>query len=175
MSVSKTLAATLLLLPVVALAAEVSAQQIKIGYVDLQRALNESDAGKRAKERFKVQVDKLQADLKKQKDQLDALKEQLDKKSSVMKEDDARNLQKDYEKKLRDFERTYKDSQGELQQKDQELTVELLKELQGVIEQFGKEGGYSIILEQSSSSVLYGSPDLDLTEQIIARYNAHKK
>jgi len=175
MSVSKTLAATLLLLPVVALAAEVGAQQIKIGYVDLQRALNESDAGKRAKERFKVQVDKLQADLKKQKDQLDALKEQLDKKSSVMKEDDARNLQKDYEKKLRDFERTYKDSQGELQQKDQELTVELLKELQGVIEQFGKEGGYSIILEQSSSSVLYGSPDLDLTEQIIARYNAHKK
>ena len=44
-----------------------------------------------------------------------------------------------------------------------------------MIEQFGKEGGYSIILEQSSSSVLYGSPELDLTEQIIARYNARKK
>ena len=120
-------------------------------------------------------MDKLQADLKKQKDQLDSLKDQLEKKASVMKEDDARDMQKDYEKKLRDFERNYKDSQAELQQKDNELTVELLKELQGVIEQFGKEGGYSIILEQSSSSVLYGSPELDLTEQIIARYNARKK
>jgi len=172
---SKTLAAILLSLPVLATAAGAAAQQMKIGYVDLQRALNESDADKRAKERFKTQVDKLQADLKKQKDQLDSLKDQLEKKASVMKEDDARDMQKDYEKKLRDFERNYKDSQGELQQKDNELTVELLKELQGVIEQFGKEGGYSIILEQSSSSVLYGSPELDLTEQIIARYNARKK
>jgi outer membrane protein len=92
-----------------------------------------------------------------------------------MKEEEARNMQKDYERKLRDFERSYKDSQGELQQKDNELTVELLKELQVVIEEFGKENGYSMILEQSSSSVLYGSPELDLTEQIIARYNARKK
>jgi len=43
----------------------------KIGYVDLQRALNESEAGKRAKEEFKVQVDKLQTSLKKQKDEID--------------------------------------------------------------------------------------------------------
>lgn len=169
MSVSKTLALALVLPLLVAAGAEA---QLKIGYVDLQRALNESDAGKSAKERFKQQVDRLQVDLKKKKDQLDSLKEQLEKKSSVMKEEEARNLQKDYEKKLRDFERSYKDSQAELQQKDNELTVELLKELQGVIEQFGKEGGYSIILEQSSSSVLYGSPELDLTEQVIARYNA---
>ena len=53
----------------------------KIGYVDLQRALNESDAGKKAKEEFKVQVDKLQGELKKQKDEIDALKEQLEKKA----------------------------------------------------------------------------------------------
>ena len=169
---SKTLALAFVLLPV--LAAGARAQQLKIGYVDLQRALNESDAGKKAKERFKTQVDKLQGDLKKQKDQLDSLKEQIEKKSSVMKEEESGNLQKDYEKKLRDFDRNYKDSQAELQQKDNELTVELLKQLQVVIEGFGKENGYSIILEQSSSSVLYGAPELDLTEQIIARYNATK-
>ena len=157
------------------LASAVPAQQLKIGYVDLQRALNESDAGKAAKERFKVQVDRLQVDLKKKKDALDAMKEQIEKKASVMKAEEARNLEKDYQKKLRDFERAYKDSQGELQQKDSELTVELLKELQVVIEQFGKEQGYSIILEQSSSSVLYGAADLDLTDQVIARYNARKR
>src|SRR6266446_2847678 len=94
----------------------------KIGYVDLQRALNESDAGKRAKEEFKVQVDKLQATLKKQKDDIDTLKEQLEKKSLVMKEEERGNLEEDYRKKLRDFERNYKDSQADLQKKDNELT-----------------------------------------------------
>src|SRR5437762_1575327 len=87
----------------------------KIGYVDLQRALNESDAGKRAKEEFKVQVDKLQGSLKKQKDDIDSLKEQLEKKALVMKEEERANLEDDYRKKLRDFERNYKDSQADLQ------------------------------------------------------------
>jgi len=172
MTVRTTLTLTLALLCTLAATARAD---LKLGYVDLQRALNESDAGKAAKERFKVQVDRLQVDLQKKKDALDGMKEQLEKKASVMKPEEARNLETDYQKKLRDFERAYKDSQGELQQKDNELTVELLKELQVVIEQFGKEQGYSIILEQSSSSVLYGAPDLDLTEQIIARYNARKR
>src|SRR5690554_3876798 len=114
---SKTLALALCLSALLAIPAGALAQ-MKIGYVDLQRALNESDAGKRAKERFKAQVDKLQGELKKQKDQLDSLKEQLEKKASVMKEEEVRNLQRDYERRLRDFERAYKDSQGELQQKD---------------------------------------------------------
>jgi outer membrane protein len=173
MRVSKFLVPALLLIAFAGTGA--GAQSLKIGYVDLQRALNESEAGKAAKERFKVQVDKLQVDLKKKKDAIDGLKEQLEKKSSVMEDEQVRNLQKDYEKRLRDFERSYKDSQAELQQKDNELTVELLKELQVVIEAFGKENGYSMILEQSSSSVLYGSPDLDLTEQVIARYNARRQ
>src|SRR5207247_11357809 len=81
----------------------------KIGYVDLQRALNESDAGKRAKEEFKVQVDKLQGSLKKQKDDIDSLKEQLEKKALVMKDEERTNLEDEYRKKLRDYERNYKD------------------------------------------------------------------
>lgn len=69
----------------------------KIGYVDLQRALNESDAGKKAKEEFKVQVDKLQASLKKQKDDIDAMKDQLEKKAVVMKEEERANLEDQYQ------------------------------------------------------------------------------
>jgi outer membrane protein len=148
-----------------------SAQEIKIGYVDLQRALNESEAGRKAKEDFKKQVDKLQVDLKKQKDELDGLKNRLEKKALVMKEDERREMEKEYQRKLRDFERNYKDSQGELQLKDNELTRDLLQQLQVVIAEYGKNGNYTVILELSSSSVLYGDPKVDLTDQIIAAYN----
>jgi outer membrane protein len=167
MKVWNALALVLLL----ATPAPASAQQIKIGFVDLQRALNDSSAGKKAKEEFKKQVERLQVDLKAQKDRLDALKEQLEKKALVMKDDERRNLEKDYQKKLRDFELSYKDSQAELQMRDNELTADLLKQLQVVIEKFGKDGNYTIILEQASSSVLYGSPEIDLTDQIIEAYN----
>lgn len=148
-----------------------SAQEIKIGYVDLQRALNDSEAGKKAKEEFKKQVDKLQVDLKKQKDELDSMKDRLEKKALVMKEGERREMEKDYQRKLRDFERNYKDSQGELQLKDNELTRDLIQDLQAVIAEYGKKGNYTVILELSSSSVLYGDPKVDLTNQIIAAYN----
>ena len=160
---------------VLATATAAPGDDVKIGYVDLQRALNASASGEKAKEQFKQQVDRLQIDLKKQKDGLDALKGQLEKKALVMKEEERRNLEKEYQRKLRDFERSYKDSQDELKLKDNELTIELLKEIQVVIEEFGRQGGYTVILEKSSSSVLYGSPQVDLTDEIIKTYNARHK
>ena len=143
----------------------------KIGYVDLQRALNESEAGKRAKEEFKAQVDKLQGSLKKQKDEIDSMKDQLEKKSLVMKEEERGNLEEDYRKKLRDFERNYKDSQADLQKKDNELTGAIIKDLEEIIRQYGEHEGYTLILENSSSAVLYGAKNADLTDAIMQEYN----
>ena len=160
---------------VVATTTAAAAQEIKIGYVDLQRALNESNAGRQAKERFKKEVDKYQGDLKKQKDDLETLREQLEKKALVMKEDERRSLELDYQRRARDFERAYKDSQGELQLKDNELTADILKEINVVVQEYGKEQGYTLILENSSSTVLYSSQNADLTDRIIEVYNARKK
>ena len=118
-----------------------------------------------------MQVDKLQGELKKQKDEIDSLKEQLEKKASVMKDEERGNLEEDYRKKLRDFERNYKDSQAELQQKDNELTGGILKELQEVIHEYGEREGYTLILEATSSAVLYGAKSADLTDAIMEEYN----
>jgi outer membrane protein len=145
----------------------------KIGYVDLQRALNESDAGRKAKEEFKVQVDKLQAQLKKQKDEIDSLKDQLDKKSLVMKEEERNNLEEDYRKRLRDFERNYKDSQADLQRKDNELTGAIIRDLQEIIRGYGERENYTLILESGSSPVLYSAKSADLTDAIIREYNSN--
>jgi len=144
----------------------------KIGYVDLQRALNDSEAGKKAKEEFKVQVDKLQGSLKKQKDEIDTLKEQIEKKAAVMKEGERGGLEEEYRRKLRDFERNYKDSQADLQQKDNELTGGIIKELQGIIRDYGEREDYTLIFEASSSAVLYGSKSADLTDKILDLYNS---
>lgn len=148
------------------------AEDVKIGYVDLQRALNDSNAGKRARDEFKVQVDKAQASLKKQKDELDGLREQLEKKSLVMKDEERRNMEKELARKGRDFERAYKDSQADLQAKDNELTAGILRDLQKVIKEYGDKQNYTLILENSSNAVLYGAKDADLTDQIIKIYDA---
>jgi len=154
----------------------VAAEELRVVTVDLQRALNESEAGKKAKEQFKVQVDKLQNDLAKQKSDIEKIKEDVEKRAMVLKEDERRDIEKEYQRRLRDFQRTYKDAQGELQQRDSELTAVILRELAEVIADFGSKSNYTLILEASNTgAVLYNSKTIDITDKIIEAYNAKKK
>lgn len=147
------------------------AEDMKIGYVDLQKALNEAEAGKKAKETFKGEVDRMENSLEKKKQELEKLKDELEKKGLLLKEEERDSLERDYRQKLRDFERQYKDSQQELQIKDRELTGRILEDLRQVVQEMGEQGSYTVILEGNNTVVLYGSKAIDLTETVIKTYN----
>jgi outer membrane protein len=144
---------------------------IKIGYVDLQRALNDSEAGKKAKENFKAELDRMEQNLEKRKQEVEKLKDELEKKGLLLREEERDVLERDYRQKLRDFERLYKDSQQELQIKDRELTGRILVELRQVIHEIGEQGNYTVILEGNNTVVLYGASSIDLTDTVIQAYN----
>lgn len=146
-------------------------EAIKIGYVDLQRALNESEAGKKAKESFKTEVDHMEQSLEKRKSEVEKLKDELEKKGLLLREEERDTLERDYRQKLRDFERLYKDSQQELQIKDRDMTGRILEELRQVIQGMGEQGSYTVILEGNNTVVLYGAKAIDLTDTVIKAYN----
>ncbi|MCC6848900.1 MAG: OmpH family outer membrane protein [Deltaproteobacteria bacterium] len=155
-------------------AARATAADLKVGIVDLQRALNESSAGKKAKDQFKGEFEKMQNGLKSEKDSLDRLKDDLDKKSTVLSEDQKKTKMEDFERRRRDLRRKLEDSDAELRKKDQELTGSILKDLAVVIQEIGEREGYTLILENSSSSVLYGSKSIDITDSVIKAFDAKR-
>jgi outer membrane protein len=140
----------------------------KIGYVDLQRALLESDAGKKAEEEFKGQAEKVRSKLKKQKDEIDHLRDRSERKSPGMAEAERAKLGEDYRKKARDFESNVREAQADLQKKEKELTGGIFRDLQAIIRQYGQEQGYTVIL----GTVAYGAKNADVTDAIIQRYNS---
>jgi outer membrane protein len=148
---------------------------VKIGIVDLQRALNESAAGKKAKEQFKVEFDRMQGSLKGEKDKLDKMKEDLDKQGAVLKPDDRKAKADEFDRRQRDLRRKLEDSDAELRKKDQELTGDILKDLAVVIQEIGQRDNYTVVLENSSSSVLYGAKSIDMTDEVIRSFDARKK
>ena len=166
---------TLMLSMVLALAILVRpafAADFKIAIVDLQRALNESSSGKKAKEQFKGEFEKMQNGLKSEKETLDRLKDDLDKKSAVLNDDQRKIKMEDFERRRRDLRRKLEDADAELRKKDQELTGSILKDLAVVIQEIGEREGYTVILENSSSSVLYGSKSIDITDSVIKAFDA---
>jgi len=151
------------------LAAVPARADLKFAYVDIQRALNECEAGKAAKADFRNRVELIEGKLQKEQQDVQVLKDELEKKGMLMRPDQRQNLQDDYANKLKNFERDYKDSKDDLEQKDNEVTGKIVHDLAAVIHDLGEKSGYTMVFEKGS--ILWGSPGIDITDQVIRAYN----
>jgi outer membrane protein len=149
--------------------------EVKIGYMDLNKALNESDDGKKATKFLEELVNSKQTILQEKEKEIKKLNEELEKQSAVLTPESKKIKEEQLNKLYRDYQRTAKDFQEEIQKKEEELRMEILKELREIVNKIGKEEGYSIIFETGASGILYYQKEFDLTEKIIKKYNEAAK
>jgi outer membrane protein len=162
-----------LFLTLVCIPAVGAQERVKIGFIDIQRAISDSNAGKRAKERFQAQVKKAEAELLKEKTELERLKADLDKKGPLMKEEERRNLEADLQRRYVNYQRTMTDQQQELRQKEGALTGDILKELEKIVNEIGKADKFTLILERNQ--ILYSDQGIDVTNKVIEVFNSRNK
>ena len=156
------------------LIATASAAELKIGVVDLQKAMELSEAGQKAKTMFQKKVDRVQQDLKAKQDELALLKEELDRQSVLLSDEARMEKQSSYQLGLKDFKRLYEDAQEELRREDAKLSEKILKNLQEVIEDYGEKQNYDLIMEKTQSGLLHRNSSLDITSAIILLYDDSK-
>jgi len=141
----------------------------KFAYVDVQRALNECEAGKTAKAEFRNRVQGEERKLQREETDVQGLKDELEKKGMLMKPEQRQSLQDEYLSKAKNFERDFKDSKDELERKDNEFTQKIVHDLAEVIRDLGEKNGYTMVMEKGS--ILWGAPGIDITDQVIRTYN----
>lgn len=166
-----TLVAALLL---AAVAPKLYAQTTRIAVVDLQRALNETEDGRRAKAKLKrlfkqrqQQLDKAQNELKQQKEQIEQLI-----KTKAVNEQQLQERAAEYQKALIELQSKYMEYQRELAEQEATLTREIIARMERILRRIGQADGYTLILERSEGGVIWVPSNLDLTDQVIQRYNA---
>jgi len=153
----------------------VFAADLKLGYIDMQRALNGSEAGKEAKEQLASKVKKYQDEINVKQGELKKLKDELEKQGMLLSDSARAAKEKDYQNKLKDFQRFTKDAQDELQGKDEELTRRILEGMEKVIQTFGRQNGYTFIFVKNDSMLLFVDEKADLTEEVLKLFNANRK
>ena len=149
-----------------------SAAEIKIGYLDMQRTLNTSEAGKTAKLQLQEKLKKYQEQINAKQEELQKLKTDLEKQGVALTEASRAAKEKDYQQKLKDFQRFTKDAEEDLQARDGEFTKKILETLEKVVQEYGKKQGYSMIFDARSAGMLYADTSADLTENILKALNA---
>jgi outer membrane protein len=148
-------------------------ERVKVGFVDIQRVIGESQAGKRAKDRFQAQIKKAEADVIKERSDLERIRADLDKKGPLLKDEERRNMEADFQKRSVNLQRVMGDYQQDLRQKENEMMADILKELEGVVSDLGKSEKYTVILERSQ--ILYSDQGTDITTKVIEAYNNRVK
>jgi outer membrane protein len=146
------------------------AHATSVAYVDLQRALLEVAEGRAAKAKLKKEFDKRQARLDGEQEELRRLKEELDKQSAVM--DPAKKSEKEAElqRRFMELQQTYMTLQGELTKQEKELTDKIFSKMEVILREIAQANDIEIILERNNG-VVYGVPGLDLTNELIRKYN----
>lgn len=147
--------------------------RIKIGYIDVQRAIGESAAGKRAGDRFQAQVKKAETDTLKERQELERLRGDIEKKGPLLKEEERRNLEADFQKRTVNLQRTMGDLQQDLESKRRDMMQDILKELEGVVNDVGRAEKFTLILDRSQ--VLFADQGIDVTNKVIETYNSKTK
>ena len=151
------------------------AADFKIAYVDIQRAVNECNAGKDAKNSITKELEKIQRLNAEKQKELQTMKESLDKQTPMLTPDARANKEKEFQSKVRDYQRWVDDNQKDIQQKTQEKERNISIGLVKLIQKVGADEGYTLILERNESIVLFASKALDITDRMIKAHDAQKK
>ena len=165
-------ALTLLAALLVSAAAPRVYAQTKIAVVDLQRALMETEDGRRAKRRLERLFKRRQKSLDAAQERLKKMKTEIEQQKNVLSKAALRERLEAYQQEFVKLQQSYVEYQQELAAKEAELTSGILEKMQEIMRRIGQAEGYTVVLEVNESGVVWSPSNLDLTDQLIQRYNA---
>jgi outer membrane protein len=154
------------------LAQPAKAEPIKIGYVDIEKVINESVPGQKAIEQLRKDFERRAAELKRMEEELRRLRQELDTKGPVMSVERRRQLEEEYRRERRELRRAVRDNNEEFNIKRQQMLVDFLPRILKAVRAIGKEKNYTLILRKEDNILLYSTEQVDLTNEVIARLNA---
>jgi len=153
----------------------VRSQDLKIGSVDIQRAINECKEGKQAKVLLTKEVEKFQRLVAEKQKELEEMRQSLEKQALMLNPETRAAKEKELQNKARDFQRWGEDSQNEINQKRAEMERNIAIGLQRMIQKLAADEGYTLIVEKNENIVLFASKAIDITDRVIKVYDALKK
>ncbi|MDY6905225.1 MAG: OmpH family outer membrane protein [Thermodesulfobacteriota bacterium] len=147
-----------------------AADVAKIGVVDFQRFMKESEIGKAAWAKMDKETSRLEAELEEKANSLEALKKQLERDLMVMSDDKKEQQEREYRIQMNDLktlQRKYSEKLGRL---DRRLSMELQEKAFTLAQEIGKKEGYLLLVEKTST--LYYPQAIDVTDKLIEMANA---
>lgn len=148
-----------------------AADVAKIGVIDFQKILDESSAGKIVKKEITDKGGEFQKKLQAEKDQLDEMSKAFEREKLVLSKEKINEKQRDFRIRVNDLKKMQDDFAKEFKRMELTLLNKTQKDVIEIANEIGKAEGYLLILEKKTSGVIYRPDHIDITDQVIKKYN----
>jgi outer membrane protein len=142
---------------------------LKIAVIDTEQILRESSSGKKALADLKKLQDQKEGELKARQQEIKDLQSKAQEGRLSLAEDKLRELEKQLEDRVISARRLQDDATRELNKRRDEVLAQIDSKVMPIINQLGKEGGYTMIFRKFESGLIFVDDAVDITPQVIQR------
>lgn len=163
--------AAVLVLGLVAGAGSATAQNGKFAVISTQEIIESSNAGKKAIEDLRALQQQKENEVKAKQQEITDLRDRLAEGRLSLAEDKLLEMQTALEGKAKELRRLQEDAAAELERRQQTALADIEKRVMPIINQVGREDGYTMIFRKFDSGLIYVDDAVDITQRVIDRLN----
>ena len=145
------------------------AEMPRIGVFDPETVWKLTEVGKKYNQDLNDARDRLQGEIDKKQTEIDAIRDKLRQQQASLSEDKASQMQKDIQNRTIELNRMTDDATREMKSQLSDVQNKFQQMLVDTLEVYGKEKNYTLILNKGV--VDYNSPQIDITQDLIQKFN----
>jgi len=143
-------------------------QELRIGVVDIQRVLRDSQPARAAQAKLEAEFSRRERELTEMATRLRTASERLEREGPTLSETDRSRRQRELVEQDREFQRQRRAFQEDLAQRRNEELAQVLERANRVVRQIFEQERYDLILQE----VVFAGPRVDITRRVIDALNA---
>ena len=145
-----------------------SAQELKIGIVNLDRIFREANSAKSAQTKLEQEFGKREKDINDVATQLKTLSDKYDREAPTLSETQRATRQKQLVDQDRDFQRKRREFQEDLNARKNEELQQVIERANRVVKALAEAEKYDLIVQEA----VYVNPKHDITDKVLRSLNA---
>ena len=146
-------------------------EPIKLGVVDVDRALSSTEDGKAAREEMARKEREAQAQMEPLLERYETMKGDIEAKRFVLSDESLRQKQYDLLELQNQLENKGKELENQFKIDAKRVQEPLVTKLRQIINDTGREQGFTMIFQRGAAGMIYAREALDITDLIISQYN----
>jgi outer membrane protein len=144
----------------------------KIGLMDPARVLNDSTAGKKAKDSLAAFSKNRQALIEIEEKELRRMEEDFIKQASVLSPAAKNEREQVFRRRMAEYQQKAGELNREVQEKQKDVLEAFRDKVEAVVAKVAKRNGLQVVIDKGKGGpAIYGDEELDITSQVIEEFN----